>query len=343
MNPIQFSKAALICVLFASSAHAVSIDWVNVGNPGNPADATGYGAVPYEYRIGKYEITNAQYTEFLNAVGRTDAKGLLFPTSMILGSRSGIVRSGTPGNLTYSVKPTAIGQGPNGSDYSFADKPVFYVSLLNAMRFVNWLENGQPTGPQNRMTTEDGVYRVGNGTTEVRKPNARYFLPNEDEWYKAAYHKNDGVTANYWTYPTGTDAPPDHNLPSSDTGNSANFYHDGTFTTGNTLYPLTDVGAYLLSSSAYGTHDQGGNVAEWTESHEVGSRFHATRGGTWSYSIAYLASTSRTNAAAFFDGEPIQGFRVASIPELGAINLMMIGAIVFGLTVRRPSRAWSCC
>jgi len=23
-----------------------------------------------------------------------------------------------------------------------------------------------------------------------------YYLPSEDEWYKAAYHKNDGVAAN---------------------------------------------------------------------------------------------------------------------------------------------------
>ena len=31
----------------------------------------GIGAVAYEYRIGEYQVTNAQYAEFLNAVGNS--------------------------------------------------------------------------------------------------------------------------------------------------------------------------------------------------------------------------------------------------------------------------------
>jgi formylglycine-generating enzyme required for sulfatase activity len=45
---------------------------VPVGNPGNQADTTGYGAVAYSYKIGKYEVTNEEYAEFLNAVAKTD-------------------------------------------------------------------------------------------------------------------------------------------------------------------------------------------------------------------------------------------------------------------------------
>ena len=73
-------------LLFAPPAHAVSIDWVTVSDPGNPADTevmsdgtTGYGAVPYTYKIGRHPVTNAQYAEFLNAVAATDTYGLYNP------------------------------------------------------------------------------------------------------------------------------------------------------------------------------------------------------------------------------------------------------------------------
>jgi hypothetical protein len=57
-------------------AHAVTIDTVPIGNPGNTGEFHSYGglgpalygAVSYAYRIGKYEVTNLQYVEFLNSV-----------------------------------------------------------------------------------------------------------------------------------------------------------------------------------------------------------------------------------------------------------------------------------
>jgi formylglycine-generating enzyme required for sulfatase activity len=73
----------LAALIFALPAHAVTMEWVEVGDPGNDPDTavmtccgsstgtTGYGSVPYTYWIGKYEVTNAQYAEFLNAVAAT--------------------------------------------------------------------------------------------------------------------------------------------------------------------------------------------------------------------------------------------------------------------------------
>ncbi|MEY4243206.1 MAG: hypothetical protein RLZZ245_791 [Verrucomicrobiota bacterium] len=58
----------LLTVLALPATATVTIDYISVGNPGNAADSTGYGAVTYAYQIGKYEVTNAQYTAFLNAV-----------------------------------------------------------------------------------------------------------------------------------------------------------------------------------------------------------------------------------------------------------------------------------
>ena len=108
-----------------------------------------------------------------------------------------------------------------------------YVSWGDAARFANWLNNGQPSGPRRRQHDRrrrvyaqwSGHHAALNGVT--RNSGASWFIPSEDEWYKAAYY--DGST--YHDYPTGTDTTPDNNLPSADSGNSANFndgaVHDG--------------------------------------------------------------------------------------------------------------------
>ena len=45
----------------------INMDFVNVGNAGNTADDTGYGAVGYNYRIGTYEVTADQWAAVLAA------------------------------------------------------------------------------------------------------------------------------------------------------------------------------------------------------------------------------------------------------------------------------------
>jgi formylglycine-generating enzyme len=103
--------SCLLSLLIASSASAVVIDWVTVGNPGNPADTqvmtfdgtTGYGAVPYVYRISKYEVTNAQYAEFLNAIARTDPNGVYSALMSPDPGYGNITRSGSSGSYSYSV------------------------------------------------------------------------------------------------------------------------------------------------------------------------------------------------------------------------------------------------
>jgi formylglycine-generating enzyme required for sulfatase activity len=183
----------------------VTIETVAVGNPGNPGeqsripsgDQTFYGGVAYTYAIGKYEVTAGQYTALLNAVAAFDPEGL-YNTKMDYDAdpdREGcnIKRHGAPGSHTYSVAP------------DWADRPVNYVSWADAARFANWLHNGQPTGAQDSTTTEDGSYFL-DGINEnddehleevVREPDATWVIPSEDEWYKAAYHKNDGPTGNF--------------------------------------------------------------------------------------------------------------------------------------------------
>ena len=49
---------------------------VVIANSGNAADTNGFGAVSEIYRIGRFELTNAEYIEFLNAVAADDPNGL---------------------------------------------------------------------------------------------------------------------------------------------------------------------------------------------------------------------------------------------------------------------------
>ena len=76
--PFSASRLGLFCYFIAllRGGAAVSIEYATIGDAGNDADTTGYGAVAYEYRIGKYEVTNAQYAEFLNAKGQSNANGI---------------------------------------------------------------------------------------------------------------------------------------------------------------------------------------------------------------------------------------------------------------------------
>ena len=128
--------AALVVALLTSlalPAHAVTIDWVPVGDPGNTADTTGQpnpaGAVVDAFRIMKFEFTNQQYTDFLNSLAATDTYSL-YNASMGSNARGGITRSGASGSYTYAAKP------------NMGDKPVLFVSWFDAARVSNWLMNG---------------------------------------------------------------------------------------------------------------------------------------------------------------------------------------------------------
>ena len=295
--------------VFHMPSGQTSLQFVTVGDPGNVADTTGFGAVLCVYRIGKYNVTTAQYIAFLNAVATTGDPYGLYTSNMASDTSQGcgISRSGSPGSYRYST----------AKNDNF---PVNYVSWGDAARFCNWLQNGQPTGAEGNGTTETGAYTLNgktNNLTETRKPGAAYFIPTENEWYKAAYYKGGGTNAGYWWYTTRSNAAPINTLP--DTGNHAN-YKD-LFGTGNKDYTdptnrLTSVGCFALSPGPYGTYDMGGDVAQWNESVFPGS-WRGLRGGDFYSSSDYLRSSNR-------DKNPSDdrycglGFRVATVPEAGS-------------------------
>jgi len=264
-----------------------SLEFVRVGDPGNAGRPV--GAVAYEYQIGKFEVTNAQYCEFLNAVARTADPFGLYSDKMATSEQGGIVREVPDGEYIYDFKS------------GYGNKPATYVSWLDGLRFANWLHNGQPTGPADASTTEDGAYTfTGPETAGARNEGAVVWLPSDHEWYKAAYYKSEGTVAGYWEYATQSSTPPIAEPPPGG-GNSANYDYavDG--------HHLTDAGAYAGSMSAYGTYDQNGSVWEWVE--EAG----VVRGGAYSYA-AHDMSASHQDTANPGATLPHFGFRVATQP-----------------------------
>jgi len=294
---------------------------VTVGNAGNGTDAGNvseasvYGAVATAFQIGKYEVTNAQYAAFLNAVAAEDPNGL-FDANMESNARGGITQFGTSPNFGYAAKA------------AMRDKPANYVDFWDACRFCNWLHNGMPSGIQDNTTTEGGAYTL-TVTTPVnnsvnRNPGATFFLPTEDQWYKAAYHQpasSGGDTDDYWLYPTKSNDVPtvgtvnaigeitndDGNIANYDLGADWDSDGDEVDESGN----MTTVGSGGPGSrSPYGACDMAGNVYEWNET-IISSSFRGLRGGSWNNNENFLRSSDRNNDNPGF-AFSLVGFRVAS-------------------------------
>jgi sulfatase modifying factor 1 len=275
-----------ILVAIGGAAQAAVPETVPVGNPGNKPDSTGYGAVAYEYRIGKYEVTNDEYCEFLNAVVKSDLHSLYDGRMGGIDPRTGtayggITRSGSRGSYTYAVKE---GMGK---------KPVNYVTFESCIRYANWLTNGQGDGD-----TEKGSYSFRFGALTVPDHAAlatgkttTWVLASENEWYKAAYYDPDKAGgAGYWQYPAKSNFAPAANLNSN---------------------APSDAGSYENAASPYGTYDQGGNLWEYND-HQSGNKV-GLRGGSFYINdhAGYMRSATRYDVISA--RWPNYGFRVVAL------------------------------
>jgi formylglycine-generating enzyme required for sulfatase activity len=370
--------AAVSAVMFFAAfqpieAVAVTIDLVTVNNPGNASDpGTGYGRVDYQYQIGKYHVTIGQYAEFLNAVAKDDRYSL-YNTSMGTDNNiSGISRSGTSGNYSYTVL-AASGIAPFGG-VSAANRPITYVSWFDAARFANWISNGQPSGAQSSATTENGAYNLNGATSgtaparNVTNPNTGdtpwFGIPNENEWYKAAFYSpalNSG-SGGYYTWATQSNVSPNNMLPAvpGSTSNEANFYayqyanpwvgfavtRAGALGNSGNLYAnpnqnfLTDVGAFTNSSSYYGTFDQSGNVYQWNDLDGTANDQRGIRGG-WFYDANpyYLSKNFRYLPDSTGDEANNIGFRVVTVPEPSTYVMVLAGLACGGYSLFLHRRA----
>ncbi|MCA9264421.1 MAG: SUMF1/EgtB/PvdO family nonheme iron enzyme [Planctomycetales bacterium] len=313
--------AALPLSLSTPKTTNAELIWSYVGDPGNMPDTNGHGSVPYPFLMSTFEVTNDDYVEFLNAVAADgDPNGLYnFGMDWLADFSGGIRRSTSGDRFTYQIQ---LNRG---------QRPVVNVEFYSAMRYANWLHNGRPTGPQGPTTTEDGAYTLGSEAIPdalvVRNPDARFFIPNEDEWYKAAYYKSGGLDAGYWQYPTQSNEAPAGRLPPGDS-NSANYNLAHT--------NVTIVGSYPLAVGPYGTYDQAGNAAEMLETIRLSGPFidRVVRGGSWIIDIS-----DSTNAAVSFSIGPsgslsTHGFRVAAIVPEPSTCAYLLGVLALGPALR---------
>jgi formylglycine-generating enzyme len=294
---------------FGSGANTFTIDFVTVGNAGNADDTSTdlwyrfAGGVPYVFRMGVYEIPE-------EAITKATASGM---TNVTAGAWS-------------------------------AQQPAANLLWYEAMAFANWLNTSAGYQPAYNLTfngswsmnlwSSGDAWQLG-GQNLYRHKNAHYFLPSDDEWYKAGYHKNDGVTGNYWDFPTGSNAVPNGIGFNGDTDFTAVFSQNGYFPPAP--HNVNNVGA----PSPYGTYGQGGNIWEWNEDElsqpndsPVGP--HVLQGGYYDTTSDSMKAYWQSSSGGIASSSSRVGFRVASIPEPGSAALL--AAAAFPLLLRRRRR-----
>jgi formylglycine-generating enzyme len=280
------------------TSNEFTIEFVAIGNTGNTADTTSYGAVPYEYRASIYEISQ-------DAITKATASGM-----------SNVTAGAWTGN-----------------------QPAANISWYEAAAFVNFLNTNSAKTAAYDLTFSNGSWSMAlwsseqawtaGGTNLYRNKDAFYFLPSENEWYKAAYYNPAG--SNYFLYPTGSDTAPT-NVASGTNPQTAVYNNDPS---------VPAIVASAGGLSPYGTMGQGGNIVEWNESafdgtNSSASENRAIRGGNWFDSELYLRSSIRYDVDPSLQNYDL-GFRVASVPEPSTYALLLLGAGAAYIWKRRKS------
>lgn len=274
---------------FGSGTNAFSLQFETIGDAGNTAGSGGYGAVVYDYRLSVAEVSEDVLQRAVNA-------GL-----------SGVTAGAWSGN-----------------------QPAAFVDWFEAAAFVNFLNADRGFTPAYDLSWDGESWTMNlwssaeawqlGGENRYRHKDAFYFLPSENEWFKAAYYRGSGTNAGYWEYPTQQDT-----APAAVASGTAS---------GTAVYDGQENPASVFANgalSAYGQRGLGGNVAEWTESawdgfNDSTSEDRTVRGGDWFGSFDQLAASSRDINAPLYESDFI-GFRVASVPEPSTVALLLLTGV----------------
>jgi len=195
---------------------------------------------------------------------------------------------------------------------------------------------------------ETGAYTLNNALSAPApavNPGATFYIPTENQWYKAAYYKGGSTNAGYWDYPTQSDSVPTQ-VTSGTTGigsagsggNFANYEGgaDWNGQDGNVPTVGTNGGA-----SAYLTYDMGGNVYEWNDLTGAASNTKGVRGGAWRDPVFGLSSLATyPTIAPGGDESNVTGFRLVNpVPEPSTYVMALAGLACGAWQMVRRRRA----
>lgn len=330
------------------------IDFVTVGAVGNaawagngdPSDrAIGRGSVNYQYNIGKFEVTSAQWVEFFNAAYDRPA-GYTIPH---LAPPS--FWGGVPTTPTHTENPNARRWTTTSQS---AMLPTGDISWRMAAIYCNWLHNGKAT---NREAFLNGAYDVSTfgyqGTVFTdqltHNPDARYWVPTWDEWLKAAHYdpvkiNGDGSLGGWWLYPNKSDVAPVYGPPGvmvNGVPTQANAGWNQLDFPGFNPYAV-QLGAYPNVQSPWGLFDTAGGTREWTEEALLVAGIWPTarvfENSAWSFPEATISDRIGPREGDFPSLSTYDlGFRIATSVPAPGISALGLG-LILSLGVRPHRR-----
>jgi len=286
---------------FGTGSNQFTVDFVEIGNTTNTNSSLGYGAVPYAYRMGKYEISQLQVTK-----------------ATLLGL------AGVSAGAWSSNRPAA-----NVTWYEAAA----FVNFLNTNSGRTAAYNLTLSGSTWSMTVQaaSNAWTLG-GTNLYRNKDTFYFLPSENEWFKSAYYNPTNST--YYTYPLGSNSAPTVIGAGGGTTAGTAVYNQ------NFLTPFNPAEVERAGGlTPYGVMGGAANVWDWVESafdgtNSTGSEDRTFRGGAYGQNALLIQSSYRQSVAPDTSAADM-GFRVASVPEPSTYALFLLGAGAIYLWRRR--------